>query len=48
MKLKQRSIAAAIAAVTLTGAVLAQDCKPSKWGPTDEIGAANYITPKAF
>ena len=47
MKLKQRSIAAAIAAVTLTGAVLAQDCKPSKWGPTDEIGAANYITPQS-
>jgi len=47
MKLKQRSIAAAIAAVALTGAVLAQDCKPSKWGPTDEIGAANYITPQS-
>jgi kynurenine formamidase len=47
MKLKQRSVAAAIAAVALTGAVLAQDCKPSKWGPTDEIGAANYITPQS-
>ena len=47
MKLKQRSVAAAIAAVALTGAVLAQDCKPSEWGPTDEIGAANYITPQS-
>ena len=47
MKLKQRSVAAVIAAVALTGAVLAQDCKPSKWGPTDEIGAANYITPQS-
>jgi len=24
----------------------AQDCKPSKWGAKDEIGAANYVTPE--
>ncbi len=24
---------------------IAQECKPSKWGADDEIGAANYITP---
>jgi kynurenine formamidase len=23
----------------------ASDCTPSKWGPNDEIGAANYVTP---
>ena len=25
---------------------IAQECKPSKWGAKDEIGAANYVTPK--
>jgi hypothetical protein len=25
--------------------VSAEECRPSKWGPDDEIGAANYITP---
>jgi kynurenine formamidase len=24
---------------------IAQECKPSKWGADDEIGAANYVTP---
>ena len=28
------------------GPVLAQDCKPSKYGPADEIGAANLVTPE--
>ncbi len=27
------------------GVAVAQDCKPSKWGTDDEIGAANLITP---
>ncbi len=27
------------------GVAAAQDCKPSKWGADDEIGAANLITP---
>jgi len=26
--------------------VFAAECKPSKWGADDEIGAANYVTPK--
>ncbi len=25
---------------------LAQECKPSKWGADDEIGAANYVSPE--
>jgi kynurenine formamidase len=28
------------------GPVLAQECKPSKWGKDDQIGAANYVTPE--
>ncbi len=27
-------------------AAVAQECKPSKWGKDDEIGAANYVTPE--
>ncbi len=27
------------------GVAAAQDCKPSKWGADDEIGAANLVTP---
>ena len=39
-----------IAAVVAVGLVpfaasAAADCTPSKWGPNDEIGAANYVTP---
>jgi hypothetical protein len=30
----------------LVGPALAQDCKPSKYGPADEIGAANLVTPE--
>jgi len=26
--------------------LLADECKPSKWGKDDEIGAANYVTPQ--
>jgi kynurenine formamidase len=28
------------------GSSLAAECTPSKWGAKDEIGAANYVTPK--
>ncbi len=28
------------------GSAMAADCKPSKWGAEDEIGAANYVTPE--
>lgn len=44
--LKKWLISAAFA-VGASGVVLAQDCKPSKWGSNDEIGAANYITPQS-
>jgi Putative cyclase len=40
-------IIAALALAWATGPVGAQqDWTKSKWGPTDEIGAANYITPE--
>jgi len=44
-----RSIAtaAAVAATLLLAQpLLAADCKPSKWGKDDEIGAANYVKPE--
>jgi len=39
---------AAAAALTLTGgpAAAKEDCKPSKWGAKDELGAANLVTPE--
>src|SRR3954467_12000496 len=37
---------AALAVACAAGAAHAQDWTKSKWGPTDEIGAANYITPE--
>jgi kynurenine formamidase len=27
-------------------AISAEQCQPSKWGPEDEIGAANYVSPE--
>lgn len=36
--------AAAVLALTTLPAIAA-DCKPSKWGANDEIGAANLVTP---
>jgi kynurenine formamidase len=35
-----------IALLEATGAANAQDWTKSKWGPNDEIGAANYMTPE--
>ena len=33
--------------MTVTAAsAQAAECKPSKWGADDEIGAANYVTPE--
>ena len=32
-------------AMAVSGVAVAQECKPSKWGADDEIGAANYVTP---
>jgi len=40
-------ITSTVVALTVSSAVFAQECKPSKWGPNDEIGAANYITPQS-
>jgi len=44
-----RTLALAAAAVTLAFAIpaTAQDWTESKWGPDDEIGAANLITPES-
>ena len=36
----------AIALLTTVGTANAQDWTKSKWGPNDEIGAANYMTPE--
>ena len=45
-----RSIIVVCLITTLsTASVLANDqpsCTPSKWGPNDEIGAANLVTPE--
>ena len=30
----------------MSGTASAQDWTKSKWGPNDEIGAANYMTPE--
>ncbi len=37
--------ATALAALLTCGPAHAADCRPSKWGKDDEIGAANYVTP---
>lgn len=37
---------AGVLAAFLATPALAQECKPSKWGKDDEIGAANLITPE--
>ena len=37
---------ASLALTQLAGPAAAQDWTKSKWGPNDEIGAANYITPE--
>ena len=46
MRQRTRTILGTVAIMTMAaGSALAQECKPSKWGPDDEIGAANYVTP---
>jgi len=35
-----------IAMFGVMGAAKAQDWTKSKWGPNDEVGAANYMTPE--
>jgi kynurenine formamidase len=39
-------VTCAIALLTTVGTAQAQDWTKSKWGPNDEIGAANYMTPE--
>jgi kynurenine formamidase len=41
-----RAILMGCAMAAATTSALAQDWTKSKWGPTDEIGAANYMTPE--
>jgi hypothetical protein len=43
--MKKRFIVASLGLLVAASPVLAQDCKPSKYGPNDEIGAANLVTP---
>ena len=49
MKLLSRTMGALMLSWGVLGvsvAVTAEECKPSKWGADDEIGAANYVTPE--
>lgn len=43
----KKIICATLASLSLSFAVQADDWTKSKWGPDDEIGAANLITPKS-
>ena len=42
----RREIITIIAVASLASPTAAQDWTKSKWGPADEIGAANYLTPE--
>jgi len=49
MKLLSRSsgvLAFAFGVLCVGAAYGAEPCQPSKWGPQDEIGAANYVSPE--
>lgn len=43
---KALMLGCSIALLAVVGTAQAQDWTKSKWGPTDEIGAANYLTPE--
>jgi kynurenine formamidase len=43
---KAMMLGCSIAMLGALGPAAAQDWTKSKWGPTDEIGAANYLTPE--
>src|SRR5262245_62010862 len=45
-KVSWLALLGSLALVPLTGPAVAQDWTKSKWGATDEIGSANYITPE--
>jgi len=46
IKLKKIFTCTALAGIMATTSAYAETCKPSKWGPDDEIGAANYVSPE--
>jgi kynurenine formamidase len=46
MAISRVLLGTAVALVLGAGAAVAQECKPSKWGAKDEIGAANLVTPE--
>lgn len=39
-------LAFACSLIAANAAIGAEQCQPSKWGPEDEIGAANYVSPE--
>ena len=39
-------LSCSVALSGMVGTASAQDWTKSKWGPNDEIGAANYMTPE--
>jgi hypothetical protein len=45
-KLSLLALLAPLALGQIAGPATAQEVARSKWGPNDEIGAANYITPE--
>jgi kynurenine formamidase len=47
-KVGSLALLAPLALVGISGPAAAQDWTKSKWGPADEIGAANYITPETI
>jgi kynurenine formamidase len=47
MRTTIRAVLAAAAMLAVTASASAQDWTKSKWGPKDEIGAMNLITPKS-
>ena len=40
-----RTLTAALLLCAATSSIAAEECKPSEWGPDDQAGAANRITP---
>jgi hypothetical protein len=44
--LKALTLGCSLAALVVLTPAMAQDWTKSKWGPDDEIGAANYLTPE--
>ncbi|MGI9413321.1 MAG: cyclase family protein [Hyphomicrobiales bacterium] len=47
MKRMMTAAAALVASLAITGSAFAAECKPSKWGKDDEIGAANMVKPES-